>query len=246
MAKQFNSQSDRQPFADDPSTWPVSTARAVAVGLDFGFSQDHSALVVVAEYGWQGRSFHAVLEVTRLPLQTPPSEVRELAVQTVQRWTRPRGPAQLVADARSNMAFFEQLVRSGITPLPVGVSATSAETHAVEPRVVPIPAGGRRLPGLIYTVSRNQLIDSLNAQFEARAIAMTREGDAGFLRSELHGLVREVTAARNIRYVTPSGGHDDCLMALCYALWGLDRLPRPRAKAPEIAGRPQFSAEAWT
>jgi len=218
----------------------------VAVGLDFGFSQDHSALVVVADYGWQGRSFHAVLEVIRLPLQTPPSEVRELAIRTVQRWTRPRGPAQLVVDARSNIPFFEQLVRSGITPSPVGVSATAAESHAAEPRVLRIPAEGRNRSGLIYGLSRNQLVDNLNALMEARAIAFTREGDAGFLRSELNGLVREVTASRNIRYTTPSGGHDDLIMALCYALWGLDRLPRPRAKVPRTANKPQFTASAWT
>ncbi len=35
MAQQYNSPSDRQPFEGDPSTWPVSSASAVTLGLNY-------------------------------------------------------------------------------------------------------------------------------------------------------------------------------------------------------------------
>ncbi len=237
---------DRQPFEGDPSTWPVSSASAVTIGLDFGFAQDHSAIAVVMEFGWQGRAIHAVPEVIRFSLQTPASDVVDKTCRVVQKWTRPRGRPQVVVDARSNIPFFEQLIRSGITPVPVGVSATAAEVHAAEPRVIRVPVDGRQRPGLIYHLSRNQLVDDRNAKIEARALQITRVGDAGFLRVEMSALEREVTKARNIRYTTPAGAHDDCLMALCYALWGIAVLPRHRPRPRAVRGKPRFTASAWT
>ena len=76
---------------------------------------------------------------------------------------------------------------------------------------MPVPGSEQPLPAFEFKLSRNQLMDDLAARMSAdrQTVFITQEGDVGALMDELTGLKREVTAARNVRYTTPAGGHDD-------------------------------------
>lgn len=66
--------------------------------------------------------------------------------------------------------------------------------------------------------SKNRLIERLSALIESKAI---RIPDNNILINELESFGLELSEKGNITYQAPSGQHDDCVIALALASWGL-------------------------
>jgi len=66
--------------------------------------------------------------------------------------------------------------------------------------------------------SKNRLIERLSAMVESGAV---RIPDNNILINELESFGLELSEKGNITYQAPSGSHDDCVIALALACWGL-------------------------
>ena len=66
--------------------------------------------------------------------------------------------------------------------------------------------------------SKERLIEKLSLYFEQRAVFVPPDET---LLDELESFGLSITESGNIRYEAPSGGHDDCVIALALAVWGL-------------------------
>lgn len=67
--------------------------------------------------------------------------------------------------------------------------------------------------------SKNQLIDQLSIAIEQRQITIPRELEV--LIEELQIFEYVITKSGNITYQAPEGKHDDCVIALALAVWGI-------------------------
>jgi hypothetical protein len=81
--------------------------------------------------------------------------------------------------------------------------------RAVVPRAVPFK---------FTSQSKEAVIDNLAMQIEQGQLSLM---DIPIQTAELMAYAYEVTAARNIRMNAPSGKHDDCVIALALAAWGM-------------------------
>lgn len=83
--------------------------------------------------------------------------------------------------------------------------------------------------------SKKQLVEKLAVFIEQGAISIPKDNT---LIDELEAYSYELTDAGNIKYGAPQGLHDDCVISLALAVWGLDtakknnpnRLARPNKK----------------
>jgi len=66
--------------------------------------------------------------------------------------------------------------------------------------------------------SKRRLIENLIVEMEAGRV---RLADAGQLVAELEAFRYVVNRSGRLSYEGPSGGHDDCVIALALAVWGL-------------------------
>lgn len=82
--------------------------------------------------------------------------------------------------------------------------------------------------------SKEKLIEKLSMFIEQKAILIP---DEKILLDELEAFSFEMTDSQNIRYAAPQGFHDDAVIALALAVWGLqdpklnnpDQMKKPRA-----------------
>lgn len=79
-------------------------------------------------------------------------------------------------------------------------------------------AGVNVLPYQITAPSKKELIDRLVVSIEQRLITFP---NIEVLVDELKNYSYEITASRNIRYGAPEGMHDDCVIALALAVFGV-------------------------
>ena len=235
----------------DPSLWKTPSISRATIGVDLGFHQDHSALVVLGERQAAGRPHYGVMHARQFPLQTPWPVVKLAVLEQWQRfhtWGFNR-PCQIVLDAAHALPQWADLASStGLHPPPVGAVLTSALRHAVKPEPIVLAPGkgnARSVYGWQWSVSRNGLIEGIQADLSGKTLTLTEMGDGGVLIAEMRALTRVVTAARNVRYEPPAGAHDDMTIALGLALWGIRCLPKPQQRR-EVKNRPVPSAAAWT
>lgn len=235
-----------RPFETDPAEWSIYHARMICVALDWGSRQDHSAIAVAAAYDWQGSPLISVPFLRRFDLGTPVADVlRELTNVVTKFSTHGTEPA-IVVDARSNLPLLEAACAHGFKHLPLGVSATGAAMHALSPSLVQVVnPKGKRVMAKLYTVSRNAMLDALSRYMGFDQLCVTETGDADVLQAEMGTLQREVTAARNVRFTTPAGTHDDLVTALGYAVWGTEWL-QPRRNHATVKRAPKPSVRAWS
>lgn len=67
--------------------------------------------------------------------------------------------------------------------------------------------------------SKNQLIDHLSIAIEQRRITIPK--DLEVLIDELQRFEYQLTTSGNITYQAPEGRHDDCVISLALAVWGI-------------------------
>jgi hypothetical protein len=84
-------------------------------------------------------------------------------------------------------------------------------------------AGLDIVPYGFTNASKEALIDNLAMKIEAKQVALM---DIPAQTNELLAYQYELTPSRNVRMNAPSGQHDDCVIALALAAWGLAK-PRP-------------------
>ncbi len=84
-------------------------------------------------------------------------------------------------------------------------------------------AGLRVVPYKITgSVAKQQLIDKLRVNIENESISFPNIRD---LISELESYEVQVTESGVAKFSAPSGKHDDCVIALALAVWGVDTVP---------------------
>lgn len=83
-----------------------------------------------------------------------------------------------------------------------------------------------QVEGFQFTnTSKQQLIEHLAVLIEKQQIKFP---DIRVLVNELSSYEYELTRAGNVRYNAPSGLHDDCVIALALAAWGVKHRKDPR------------------
>ena len=136
----------------------------------------------------------------------------------------------------------------GIAPMPLGLSLTGAERHAMKPQPILIPNGNERpVVAHEFNMSRTQMFDDVNASLGNKTLYLTKTGDYQKLIDEMVVLERHQTAARNTMYQPPGGGHDDLAVSLGYVVYVLSHLAamtRPVQRRDSAA--PAISSAAWT
>ena len=226
-----------------PENWPWSTAQAAVCGLDIGLAQDHSALVTAGAWQSGARSIIGVKGIKQFPLGMPLDEVADRSAEVA------RGlGARVVFDASNNSAFASILAAQfGANPANVLVAGviTNAGDHAAMPTPMMLSVGGLKSAIPRWTLSKRELIECVSAENDGGTLRTGRCGDWEALREELSSMERTVRASGSVAYSAPSGKHDDLIMALALAVFGLRRIggaaTRRRARRRE-----PFGVGAWT
>ncbi|HNV61398.1 MAG TPA: hypothetical protein PKN54_00475 [Candidatus Cloacimonas acidaminovorans] len=84
---------------------------------------------------------------------------------------------------------------------------------------------GDRLGFVFSSKSKQQLIENLIICIEQKKVSYP---DIPELIEELIEFSVETKSLNNVRYSAPEGKHDDCVIALALALWGVERNVEPR------------------
>lgn len=226
----------------NPKNWPWTSSTAVCVGLDVGMAQDHSALVAAGAWQSGTRSILGVKEIVQFKIGMSLDDVADEAAR-VARELR----ARLVFDSSNNSAFASILAaRLGKNPadsLVAGV-ITQALDHAAQPVPMILSVGGIKTAILRWTLSKRELIESTAAEIDGKTLRLGRVGEWEALRDELGSMERTVRQSGSVAYSAPAGKHDDLVLALSLAVFGLRRIGVARRRvAPQRAG---FSHRAWT
>lgn len=206
---------------NDPADWALHDALCLAIAHDYGVKSDHSTIIKAGLWPVPGAGIiTAITGIKQLSLNTPPSEVRKKIVEAKMHHGSSRAPTITLVDASSNAAHFESLCQLGIDPMPIGLVSTGATRHSRNPDIIQL---GERLYAREYKVSRTLLIDELASAMEQGQLIITKTGDAGILKAEFGSLQRVVTEARNVKFVTPNNTHDDLLISVAMAYYGLQQ-----------------------
>ena len=222
-----------------PEKWPWSTAQAAVCGLDIGLAQDHSALITAGAWQSGARSIIGVKGIKHMPLD----EVADFTAETA------RGlGARVVFDCSNNSAFASILAaRFGSNPANVLVAGviTNAADHAAMPTPMMLSVGGLKSAIPRWTLSKRELIECVAAESDGGTLRTGKSGDWETLREELSSMERTVRASGSVAYSAPSGKHDDLIMALALAVFGLRRIGGAAMRRRERRREP-FGVGAWT
>ena len=225
-----------------PENWPWSTAQAAVCGLDIGLAQDHSALITAGAWQSGARSIIGVKGIKQFPLGMPLDEVADAS-------------AELLEGSGRGLSLTPEQQRFCVDP---------RRTVRLQPRervgCWSDHKGGRScrhadaddVIGWRVEVG-NSPVDALEARANRMRVGRERRGDVAHrqvgdweaLRDELSSMERTVRASGSVAYSAPSGKHDDLIMALALAVFGLRRIggavTRRRARRRE-----PFGVGAWT
>lgn len=228
---------------NDPTSWPPSSATTLCLGLDIGMAQDHSALIAAGAWQSGARSVIGAFSVKQFALGTPLDEVAD-ATAEIARYLKCR----TVFDASNNSAFASILAaRFGANPANALVAGviTNAADHASQPTPMMLSLMGQRSTIPRWTLSKRELIKSVSAEIDSGMLKIGRTGDWEALREELTGMERTVRESGSVAYSAPAGKHDDLVLALALAVFGLRRVGAPaRVRRHKRNAAP--SVLAWT
>lgn len=233
----------------DPSAWALHNASVLGIAHDYGVKSDHSTIVIGGAFAFPGQQpVIAVTGVQQIPLNTPPSEVCKMLREVRMHHGTSRAPTVTVVDASSNMAYFESVCQIGIHPTPTGVVFTGSGRHSRTPDIVPL---GDRRYAKEYKLSRTLLLDELGPAMDNGSLIITNTGDANKLRSEFDTIQRIVTEARNTKYVTPNGTHDDLVISVAMLYWAMKQALNLKSGFTGVRHVPvqtgaQVSSLGWT
>jgi len=193
------------------------------VGLDLGQSQDFTALVVVerAEVAgaWDGASFTHATETSarlrhmeRIPLGTTYPEVVERVAKVMRSAALAGGRRYLVVDATGvGQPVVDLLERAGLPCKIWPVTITGGASEGV--------ANGT------YRVPKRDLIIGLQVRLqegELQIAAGLKEGAT--LVRELGDMRVQMTSGGREKYGAKSGAHDDLVLAVALACWGVEEM----------------------
>ncbi len=226
----------------DPKDWPRTTAEALVMGLDIGMAQDHSALVAAGSWRSGGRSVIGVFDLVQFPLGTPLDEVADFAADAARRFG-----ARIVFDCSNNSAFASIVAaRMGANPASALIAGviTNALDHAAQPVPMVLSLGGLRTAIPRWSLSKRELVENVAAEIDGGTLKIGKAGDWEMLRTELSAMDRTVRQSGSVAYSAPAGKHDDMVMALALAAFGLRRAGRSanrRRRSPA-----HINGSAWT
>ncbi len=110
---------------------------------------------------------------------------------------------------------------------------------------------GQQLSAREYKVSRTLMLDELGQAMDNGDLVITNTGCADKLKAEFGTIQRSITEARNIKYVTPNGTHDDLVVSVAMLFWGLKQALLLKGQFTgvrhrRIEARERVSAGGWT
>ena len=229
--------------ANDPANWPIISAKALCIGLDLGFAQDHSALIVGGVWHNGVRSVIGVRNIVQFPLGTPAEEVAD----TIAELSRAYGSCRVIFDGSNNSAFASILAarfpHNPANYLIAGV-ITNAADHAAQPTAFQVSLMGQRCVIPRWTLSKRELVESVSAEMDANTLKISHTNGWEALKGELASMERTVRQSGSVSYSAPSGQHDDLVMALALCLFGLRRVGSP-ARRQATSQKKKFSNLAW-
>jgi len=145
------------------------------------------------------------------------------------------------------MVFFERFRTAGYAVQkerilrPVrryGARLVMDSTGVGEPIFDDFRAGGVDVRGYHFTEgSKRRLVENLIVEMEAGRVGLA---DVGVLIGELESFRYKMNRSGRVSYEGPSGGHDDCVMALALAVWGRKRESTRPARVLATSPRPLF------
>lgn len=189
---------------------PASRMRGQFIfGLDYGYSPDYTARVVVERKG-QSPATYAVRDIARYELQTP---YQAVAQDIARRYESPpvrRFERHLVVDATGvGRPAIEMLLEQGLTPIPVTITGGYDVTRGQGPA------------GIEYRVPKRDLAMTVQALLQAGRLQIGASLPfADELRSELMAFRVKLTKSGHDTYEAwRERDHDDLVLALAVATW---------------------------
>jgi hypothetical protein len=184
------------------------------LGLDFGQSNDHTALALI-EADYTTKPIYRLRGLHRYPRGTP---YTELPARIGPRLNEPPlvHRVQLALDATGVGAPVVELFREQLPQPPIcAITITSGNdvtgTHS-NPHV-----------------PKRDLIMTTSVIFEHHRLEIAHDmHDTQALVAELHAFRRSTTEHGNDTFTAPRGDHDDLLLALSLALWTAEHKQPPR------------------
>lgn len=216
---------------------------ACCLGLDIGLAADHSALITAGAWQSGARTIIGVKDIKKFALGQPLDEVAGHTAEIARAMN-----ARVVFDSSNNSAFASILAaRFGKNPANVLVAGviTNALDHAFQPVPMQLSVGGVRCAVPRWTLSKRELVESVSAEIDGGTLRIGQTGDWKALKEELGSMERTVRASGSIAYSAPAGRHDDLVMALSLAVFGLRRIGAA-ARRRVVSHRERPSARAWT
>jgi hypothetical protein len=229
----------------DPSQWPLTAARYIALGVDTAFATggDHSAMVVGGVWIEGARSIIGIREIVQFPTGYAADELADAIADTARKYDSPR----VIFDSSNNSAFASILAaRFPNRPsnnLVAGVITAGAD-HAAQPVAFNVSLLGQKTVLPRWTLSKRELIESVSAELDNGGLKLTKTGSWEALRDEFAVMERTINAAGTVRYSAPAGKHDDLILALSLCVFGLRRIGAPARRIARERG-PKFTSAAW-
>ena len=192
----------------------MGLVRIVRVGVDFGFVQDPTAIVVVEPFIWvcEDRGTeevgYRVRYTERLPLGIDSisvcDRIEEIVTSLKERYTK--ATIEVFVDATGVGQAVKDLLRPRIL----------GKRSLLYPIVITSGQEPHWKRGTWY-VPKESLIQKIAALLAAKRLQIPKEEEP--LIRELEILQIKTTAARRPKFEAPSGEHDDLVIALGMAVW---------------------------
>jgi hypothetical protein len=228
---------------NDPVNWSRQNAVWI-IGADLGFMVDHCAMVTAGVWGMPQRVI-GVVDIKQYPLGTAFETFADDLVAQARKFPG----AKIICDLTNNSAM-TGIVSSRLGKNPgqhfIAAVITNALTHALEPQPMHVTVGSLRAAVPRWTLSKAELIETLNAELSGKTLRLTKTGDAPLLRSELEHLEREVRRSGSVTYAAAQGHHDDIVTALALAVFGCRRFAPSRPRISKPLGSSPMPSAAWT
>ncbi len=227
----------------DPSEWGLSGA-SITIGVDLGFSADHSAMAVASCHHSNDAQMIGIRELVEFPLQTPHEELARAIVETALRYGNPR----IVVDASNNGAFLSLLASRFGNSAPnhiIACTISGAQEHGLTPQPYPLVLFGQKTNLHKWPLSRNALLVDLAAEMENSTVKITATGDYEKLRTQLMAITQEQRASGRIVYNSSGAAHDDLIIATAMSVWCARRLGQPPRRMNRQR-QEKFSSRGWT
>jgi hypothetical protein len=214
---------------NDPAVDTATTEKPrphwYTLGLDFGQSNDHTALALI-EADYLRKPVYRLRGLHRYPLGTPYTDLPALLEPRLNE--RPlAGRVLLALDATGVGKPVVDLFRERLPRPPIYAITITAGNDVTG-------------TGMGPHVPKRDLILTSSVIFEQHRIQIAQEMHcAQALVDELQGLRRSITEHGNDTYSAASGEHDDLVLALSLALWTAEHKqpPRPYRRGISVSQR---------